>query len=55
MVKSCKQIEEEIMELRRKFQQYKLTKLYFKTLANESAKNEISLDSTEENRNASRN
>jgi hypothetical protein len=55
MVKSCEQIEEEIFELKRKLQQSRFINFYNKTIANESVENEISLESTEETRNASRN
>jgi hypothetical protein len=48
MVKTYKQIDDEIKEVRRKLQQSRLVNLYNKTIADESVKNEITMESTEE-------
>ena len=54
MIKTCKQIDEEIKEVRRKLQQSRLARIFFKNKYSEGLDNENAVESTEENRNSSR-
>lgn len=54
MVKTCKQIDRELLEVRKELQQSKLSYLYFKNKIEESIYDENALEDSKENRNASR-
>lgn len=54
MTKTCKQIDNELLEIKRQLQQSKMHYLYYKTKLEESIYDENALENTEENRNTSR-
>jgi len=54
MSKTCKEIAEDIQELKRNLQQSRLFNYYVKTQKSEKLNNEATVDSKEKDRNSSR-